>query len=661
MADSTVLGTCDALCQELDEIERRRRCRADHKARQRRDDLETHEQRARRLELAGLCLSGGGIRSAAFCLGVLQALAEKRLLRRFDYLSTVSGGGFIGGWLQVLVRDLGSVGSAESAISQSRPEALRRLRAYTNYLTPQTGPLSVDAWTGVVLYIRNLLINWAVFAPLFLLLTLVPLIYRTAIGVCSESEWTNAALLAGASMVLLYGVVRACNLLPSHRPPHSAEDPRPKYASTSGIRWGIVYPALAWTLVLPWLLDFAEEALGKLANDIPWLAYHTLWVVPVVYLSLMTFGYSLAWWLQSHREDPGIYLFRANFGRWILASLGAALLTWLVLRTGHAILSELRALRLDSATALTVLAPLALAIVHVLQTSLYIALRRETQFADLDREWLARVNAMILRLAAGWTVFALCCLILPVLVSMVNWDSQGFATWSAGRISTLGSATALIGGFAAWLGKIWPSVEALANNPANRDQLRAYLPVALGVLFSVCLLVVFGGVLNFVLAQLQLAIANAQQIEVTEESRWLPLVLQAVVAIVLFVGVATFQHVNVNRFSMHAVYRNRLTRAFLGSARSRRRQDPFTGFDLADNTPLSALLNNGNSLFPIINMTLNITAGKNMAWGGVRPLRSLPHRWHPVRPSCVTPGRTPVKSTRAARLCRPNATPDWRP
>src|SRR3954464_6151047 len=46
--------------------------------------------------LAGLALSGGGIRSAAFGLGVLQALANEGLLRRFDYLSTVSGGGYTG-------------------------------------------------------------------------------------------------------------------------------------------------------------------------------------------------------------------------------------------------------------------------------------------------------------------------------------------------------------------------------------------------------------------------------------------------------------------------------------------------------------------------------------------------------------------------------------
>ena len=49
-------------------------------------------------DLTGLALSGGGIRSATFCLGFLQALRQKGVLRYFDYLSTVSGGGFIGGW-----------------------------------------------------------------------------------------------------------------------------------------------------------------------------------------------------------------------------------------------------------------------------------------------------------------------------------------------------------------------------------------------------------------------------------------------------------------------------------------------------------------------------------------------------------------------------------
>jgi hypothetical protein len=48
------------------------------------------------LDVVGLALSGGGIRSSAMCLGVLQALNHHDLIGRIDYLSTVSGGGYIG-------------------------------------------------------------------------------------------------------------------------------------------------------------------------------------------------------------------------------------------------------------------------------------------------------------------------------------------------------------------------------------------------------------------------------------------------------------------------------------------------------------------------------------------------------------------------------------
>src|SRR5258708_6048624 len=50
--------------------------------------------------LSALCLSGGGIRSATFNLGVLQGLAQSGLVGSFDYLSSVSGGGYIASWLR---------------------------------------------------------------------------------------------------------------------------------------------------------------------------------------------------------------------------------------------------------------------------------------------------------------------------------------------------------------------------------------------------------------------------------------------------------------------------------------------------------------------------------------------------------------------------------
>jgi predicted acylesterase/phospholipase RssA len=69
--------------------------------------------------LLGLACSGGGIRSATFNLGVLQGLARLGLLRRLDYLSTVSGGGYIGSWLSAWVyRAKGGILEVERHLSQ---------------------------------------------------------------------------------------------------------------------------------------------------------------------------------------------------------------------------------------------------------------------------------------------------------------------------------------------------------------------------------------------------------------------------------------------------------------------------------------------------------------------------------------------------------------
>ena len=55
-------------------------------------------------KLQGICLSGGGIRSATFNLGILQGLAELGILHKFDYLSSVSGGGYIHEWLAAWIK-----------------------------------------------------------------------------------------------------------------------------------------------------------------------------------------------------------------------------------------------------------------------------------------------------------------------------------------------------------------------------------------------------------------------------------------------------------------------------------------------------------------------------------------------------------------------------
>ncbi len=67
-----------------------------------------------------LCLSGGGIRSATFGLGVLQGLAKHNLLDQFDYLSTVSGGGYIGSWLSAWIHRAGSVSRVQAELKNEK-------------------------------------------------------------------------------------------------------------------------------------------------------------------------------------------------------------------------------------------------------------------------------------------------------------------------------------------------------------------------------------------------------------------------------------------------------------------------------------------------------------------------------------------------------------
>src|SRR4030095_10874222 len=67
---------------------------------------------------SAFCIAGGGIRSATFGLGVMQGLARCKILPRFDYLSTVSGGGYIGSWLSSWIHRAGDATNSVSPEAQ---------------------------------------------------------------------------------------------------------------------------------------------------------------------------------------------------------------------------------------------------------------------------------------------------------------------------------------------------------------------------------------------------------------------------------------------------------------------------------------------------------------------------------------------------------------
>lgn len=98
----------------------------------------------------GLALSGGGIRSATYGLGLMSALDEAGLLRFVSYLATVSGGGYIGGfWTRWRHwnRDAKDVDPKHVFPHRSDAgghRALTHLRQFSRFLSPRLGVLSLD-------------------------------------------------------------------------------------------------------------------------------------------------------------------------------------------------------------------------------------------------------------------------------------------------------------------------------------------------------------------------------------------------------------------------------------------------------------------------------------------------------------------------------------
>jgi hypothetical protein len=147
---------------------------------------------------AALCISGGGIRSATFGLGILQGLARCGLLEKFHYLSTVSGGGYIGSWLSAWIKNdpngirgvVGELKRRPDSTLNPEPQPVRHLREFSNYLAPRTGLTSVDFWTLITTFIRNMFLNWLVLISWLAAFMMIPRLYLGVINL--QPNWSTS-------------------------------------------------------------------------------------------------------------------------------------------------------------------------------------------------------------------------------------------------------------------------------------------------------------------------------------------------------------------------------------------------------------------------------------------------------------------------------------
>lgn len=626
------------------------------------DPEQSAEACADKAELVGLAFSGGGIRSATFCLGVIQALSRLSLLRTFDYLSTVSGGGYIGGWLSALIHRTHQPGQPMEATlaeverglagqeqpwctpgtpaSECPPEhpSLRFLRRFSNYLTPRLGLLSGDSLAAISTYLRNLLLNQLILAaffgalltlPYFMLslarclgnkdgfamttrmwLTDLPLIYGLAalpmiiaVGMCASSLMQylkhDRLSLIGQGVIISFivfpSLLSAFVLAVAVQADTAAGD----YAWWQWVLWTMVAYALPW-MAIGWVKieggNLTNTALKKALavyaasrnNQSPLAALHDFmkWAAGVAH-----FLWQIPWTLLSGALG-GVLFYSLAQGAHKLPPLGG----------------------IDYATAFGT--PLVLLSFSVAVT-LHVGLMKRL-YSENDREWWARLGGFILLAALVWTaVFAVTLYAAPLVKWLAGLAVAGGLAWiitSVGGV-LLGKST-LTGG----------------NTHAGKGQ-AAWGKVVLVApyVFIIGLLIALSSVLNTALTSETLC----EKCEPLVASQYFTPILDTSLANLNEVSLAAMAwvggvcalvfgllgwRVDINLFSLHGFYRNRLTRCYLGGTRLgktlpaqvRREPHPFTGFDPKDDLPLSRLAE--QRPYAIINAAMNLCGGEDLAW-----------------------------------------------
>jgi hypothetical protein len=534
---------------------------------------------------SALCLSGGGIRSATFGLGVLQGLARLNLLNQFDYLSTVSGGGYIGSWLTAWIRRdpeglngvCAQLGQQPQNTSTPEPGPVSWLRNYSNYLSPRLGLLSADSWTLVGTYLRNLILNWLVLVPFLLALLAVPTFYRSTLSVHAPPHLMLAFVALGSLLLLL-----SLTYLHLCRPSLWTLRPGEKWKrfETQDV---FLLTCLVPLLVAVSLLTIAWEwfrLAGHHLDDLTLFGFSNLFTLALGAGAMHVTAWLIAALvLQRPWEDGWRYLELLTI---ILSGVVGGGLLWLAL-------TKLipRAEMPNYADWYTCAAVPVFLSLFLLAATLFIGLASRST-GDGDREWWARAGAWILIGSVSWAGAAGVVIVGPwVLAKIPGWIA------SAGGLTGLFT---LLFGFSA----------KTAANPAHEQ------PVwwkQLGMKCYLLLLAPFTVVLILaVLARGNAAILNG--------ASWFE-VGKFIVGMALFCVLMSF-FININKFSLHSMYRNRLIRAYLGASRGEQRSpNPFTGFDSGDNFQMAELApTNGPIQKPmhVVNIALNLVHGQNLAW-----------------------------------------------
>jgi hypothetical protein len=539
-------------------------------------------ERLRRHERAGhtaLCLSGGGVRSASFGLGVLEGFARAGVLGTFDYLSTVSGGGYIGGWWsawrhRAAVRNEPKPDVQLAAATTVEPDPLARLRTLIEFLTPRTGALSPDVWTLIGTMLRNLLVNWLVLLPLVAAAAMVPLLYMGVLGLPTQTElvrhatlywWYQRDWIPMAALIAVATTYAAFEL--------------PSLGRRSGGTGSFLALFLTPVLLVHFLLSVHRYWAWKFGEQSPLLLESLISAVAMVVPWMFGGWFGRRWWRP---------------WTWLAAAAAGAAGRVVISSAHHA----LTLLAHDARNAFVVIEfPVSIALLF-LQFTAFVGLASRDMDDD-DREWWARAGAWLLIVAVTWLVIGGIFVMGPIALDAV----VARLGVSAGAVrAVLGSLTLLSGG------------ATYSKNPGGgtglANQVKAVLFSAAAPIVAVLLLVLVADADRVLLGAVHdLDLFHEHNHPIGASMPEDLLVLGGLLAVGLTLG----RVMSMNPFSLHAMYRARLVRTFLGVSRpeAERHPSPFTGFDADDDIGLSQLSGDGRPLH-LINATLNLVTDSRL-------------------------------------------------
>ncbi len=573
--------------------------------------------------LTALCISGGGIRSATFALGVIQGLADQGILNAFDYLSTVSGGGYIGGWLTAWKQREGGI---EKVIPQLRRDAqaepegssdpIQHLREYNNYLSPKAGLLSADTWTLIATVTRNIFLNWMVFVPLLLAALVAP---RLLLSLARLGE----------TFVVFYG-----------------QSPLVNPAVLS--RVVPVISALLFATAIYNMLRYLPGVGGKNHTEMDYLKFC---LAPLI-------GATVAY-ITNDSWFAGGDLTRAGaasseeLGYWALTggAMAAAFAGWIVylIFSGKSLRERLRLLvPVSAAVALTswgagsagwlltdqvypstswpvyttVAVPLLLFAMSF-AGSIFVGFTSRI-LKDEDREWLSRAGAWLLLFVMCWTGICALVLILP------TWAFT-LPVWGKSVLGAVGVAAGSISALAGSSSKTKPVKEGKTSEaPPPKSMLMSLAMKLSAPVFAVAVLVVLAMLTDWILMITGLGAHSVWSASrdadvftacpgcawwdhqaMLEGTRWESIVILGFGFLAF--GWLMARYININKFSLQGMYRNRLIRAYLGASNAGRQPHDFTGFVQSDNFQMHCLDPELKPLH-VVNATLNLVSSKRLAW-----------------------------------------------